>query len=757
VILVVSGRITFTVKNFDAAQNLNKLQILPGTGTLFNDLGVISYAWLQTIVSPVPQPNAEFGSSLFISDNTTTLIVGAPNGSMILPTTFDNGVTYFDSASMNFTDPVIQSGAVYSYDYLPSANPTVANPGQFVFGQQFISDAILSQDRFGAAIDYTTGVLLIGAPASELASTTSADYGQVIQFHNPTLAPAWYPVRVQEPAVNTALLNTMYMYDLVTGNPKEYFDFFDPLQGRLLGVVRQNLDYIGAVDPAFYNQGTLNNYGSRWSQERVGQIWWDTSRARFIDPHQNDIVYASRQWGQLFPGSDVQIYQWVVSPVAPADYVGPGTPRSTTSYVIASTLNLQGFLETQYYFWVTGIREVNRVAKKTLSIDTLTRYIDSPRSSGISYLAAISPSTIAIYNGLDYISADDTVLHIEYDKVATENAVHVEYQLIAQNRPEAFLTDSLYKKFLDSLTGADTAGHPVPDPFLSPSDQFGVQFRPRQSMFINRFLALQNYLGQANVVMSKYPITESRRLNLLNSFEPEPSAASGKWNKRVANIEELSYQNLDAVPLGYLYLVASDSTNNGLWTIYQVTGGALVGSRALSLVQVQNYDTRNYWSYVNWYKLGFNPLTRIVVEVANVASLDKIVVPIGSAVKVTANSQNKWEIYINTVAGWDRVALQDGTIEFSSALWNYSLGKFGFDSEVFDAQYFDQSPTIETRKILQAINEELFVDDLLIERNQLLVLMFNYIQSEEEAPTWLTKTSLIDVDLVIRDDRSRHI
>ena len=751
VILVISGRITFTVKNFDAAQNLNKIQILPGTGTLFNELGLTTFAWLQTIVSPVPQTNAEFGLSLFISDNTTALIVGAPNGSLILPTTFDGGTTYFDSGSMNFTDPVIQSGAVYSYDYLPSANPTATNPGQFVFGQQFIADAIQPQDRFGAAMDYTTGVLLIGAPGSELADDSSADYGQVIQFHNPTLAPAWYPVRVQEPAVNTALLNTMYMYDLASGNPKEYFDFFDPLQGRLLGVVRQNLDYIGAVDPAFYNQGLLNNYGSRWAQERVGQIWWDTSRARFIDPHQNDIVYASRQWGQLFPGSDVQIYQWVVSTVAPGDYVGPGTPRSTTSYVIASTLNLQGFLETQYYFWATGIREVNRVAKKTLSIDTLTRYIDSPRSSGISYLAAISPSTIAIYNGLDYISADDTVLHIEYDKVATENAVHVEYQLIAQNRPEAFLTDSLYRKFLDSLTGADTAGHPVPDPFLSPSDQFGVQFRPRQSMFINRFLALQNYLGQANVVMSKYPITESRRLNLLNSFEPEPSAASGKWDKRVANIEELSYQNLNAVDLGYLYLVASDSTNNGLWTIYQVTGGVLVGSRKLSLVQVQNYDTRNYWSYVNWYKLGFNPLTRIVVEVANVASLDKIVVPIGSAVKVTANSQHKWEIYINTIAGWDRVALQDGTIEFSSSLWNYSQGKFGFDSEVFDAQYFDQAPTIETRKILQAINEELFVDDLLLERNQLLVLMFNYIQSEEEAPTWLTKTSLIDVDHVIRD------
>jgi hypothetical protein len=42
------------------------------------------------------------------------------------------------------------------------------------------------------------------------------------------------------------------------------------------------------------------------------------------------------------------------------------------------------------------------------------------------------------------------------------------------------------------------------------------------------------------------------------------------------------------------------------------------------------------------------------------------------------------------------VGLQDGTIEFSATLWDYSLGRFGFDVEVFDAQYYDQEPVIET-------------------------------------------------------------
>jgi hypothetical protein len=124
---------------------------------------------------------------------------------------------------------------------------------------------------------------------------------------------------------------------------------------------------------------------------------------------------------------------------------------------------------------------------------------------------------------------------------------------------------------------------------------------------------------------------------------------------------------------------------------------------------------------------------------------------VGSSVKVTANAQGKFEIYLRTDLAWERVGLQDGTIEFSAELWDYALGRFGFDLEVFDAQYYDQEPVIETRKIIQAINEELFIDDLAIERNRSLVLMFDYVLSEFSAPEWLVKTSLIDVDHRIRD------
>jgi hypothetical protein len=278
-----------------------------------------------------------------------------------------------------------------------------------------------------------------------------------------------YTIKRKQPVVDVSLLNTIFMYDRAAGNTKQYFDYLNPLQGRLLGAVAQNINFISAVDPAAYNAGASNNYGSSWREARVGQIWWNTADVRFIDPNQDDITYASRRWGQVFPGSTINVYQWVSSSVPPIEYAGPGIPFSVGSYSVSTALNSQGVVSPEYYFWVSGISTVNTAAKKTLSTTVIAQYIENPSSSGISYIAPINSSTVAIYNGLDYISAQDTILQISYDQQLNDAAIHVEYQLVAQDRADGFLTDALYNKLQDSFCGVDVVGHPVPDPFLSPA------------------------------------------------------------------------------------------------------------------------------------------------------------------------------------------------------------------------------------------------------------------------------------------------
>jgi hypothetical protein len=754
VITVVSGRITFSVRNTLAATPNNKLAVLPGViGTAFDSFGFDTFVYTQTITSPAPSDYAYFGSSVKIDTSAVNLVVGAPNGNIYDPVTFDGGATFFDDRSTTFFDAALNSGVVYTYDFLPSANGSVTNPGKFVFGQQIYTDQIMALDRFGISLDFTSGRLLVGAPGND-AGDSSLNYGVVEVFDNPLGLPAWQIIHQQQPVVEIGLINTAYMYDKLTSSTQTYFDFIDPLQGKILGAARRNIDYIGAVDPANYNTGTVRNQGNSWGAEHVGEIWWDTNEVRFIDPNQDDIVYASRRWSQVFPGSRVDVYQWVASSVPPISYTGPGIPLSTVSYTVRSNLNEENIFVTTYYFWVRDIATINTDAGKTLSTIGIARYIESPRSSGIPYIALLNSSTVAIYNGLELISAADTILHIGYDREANDANVHQEYQFIADGQADSFLNATLYRKLLDSFCGVDTAGATVPDPFLSPAERYGVQFRPRQSMFANRFTALENYLGYANRVLKQYPIIETKNLSLLNSEEPQPSAASGEWNMRLANLEELSFQNFNSVPLGYRYLVDSISTQNGFWGIYEVIeSDVLAGEQTVQLVRLQNYSTPLYWYHIDWYLPGYNSTIQPIAEVPNISALDTLTlnaVPVGSSVKVTANAQGKFEIYLRTDLGWDRVGLQDGTLQFREELWNYTLGNFGFDVEVYDAQYFDQEPVLETRKIIEAINDQLFTGELAIERNRSLILVFNFIYSEFTAPEWLIKTSLIDVNHKIR-------
>jgi len=750
------GLLTLSVKNVLAADPTNRLTVLPGLiGNMFYVLGFNTYAYTQTITSPLPSINANFGSALNIDTSATTLTVGVPGGNLYRPNTFDQGTTYFDGRTTTFNGPLYQTGVVYTYDYLRSASDSVRDPGKFAFGQQIYDQRVRELDQFGTAIDYTNGVLMIGSPGSDVDDSTHSElnYGRVAVFKNDTLTPAWVVIHEQLPVVNINLINSVYSYNANTGAKTTFFDFIDPLQGKILGAAAENIDYTSVVDPAAYNVGPVNNYGRIWDEVHVGEIWWDTNSVRFIDPNQDNITYAARRWAQIFPGSTVDVYQWVSSTVPPAGYTGPGTPRDIFSYNATNGINSDGIFTTTYYFWVQGITTINTTAGKTLSIAGISRYIADPRSSGIPYVAFLNASATGIYNALNDISAQDTILSIEFDQELTSNNVHTQYSLIPQDRADGFLPDNLYLKFIDSLCGVNSTGAAVPDITLSPANRYGVQFRPRQSMFEDRFLALKNYFGRVNSVLAQYPITEIRSFALLNSREPEPPAGTGAWNKRVANLEELSYQDLAQIPVGYLYLVVSDSNQNGLWTIYQVTATKTFAT--LDLVRVQNYDTRRYWNYINWYLPGYNPSKLVIATVGVYSDLSKLSLyqaPVGSSVRVTANSQNKWEIYLRVATDkWDRVALQDGTIKISAKLWDYQLGRFGFDVEVFDAQYFDQEPVIETRRIIQAINQELLVDELLIDRNRALILMFNFALSEFEAPDWLSKTSLIDVDHTIRE------
>jgi len=695
------------------------------------EMGINIYTATQTIACPHLTGPTQFGSVIKFNEF-GSFIASAPTGTRYSATTFDftddelDNDTVFDNNATQWIDTFTNAGAVYMFDYISAYNESLNNPGKFVYAQSTNAENIDygSQPYYGQALDFNDNRVTVGTPNFR----PGYDNGQVVAYTSTSTEQDWAVYRSSAPIVDINGIANIQLFSGSSNTTLDNLDYFDPLQGKLLGAIRENIDVISNSDPAAYNSPNSIQRGLVWGADKVGQLWFDTSNTRFVNYHQNDIVYNSAYWGRIFSGSDVAVYSWVVSNVSPLDYIGPGIPYDIDTYTVNGVINAEGTIVPLYYFWVRNTNIVFEKTGKTLADSTLEAYISQPQNTGISYFAPLQPNIFALYNSGDYLNGNDTVLHIGYATGTNDDPIHNQYELIRADYADDFLSGvpgsgagyqtrsstgitepiSLYNRMLDSMCGVDNAGAVVPNPFLPRAVQTGVLARPRQSFFYDRYDALKNYLQYANEVLAQFPITEIRNPSFLNT--------TGATNP--------------------------STVDNPDWT-----GSVL-----------PFYDTTNYWSYINWWAPGYDNNTKSALQVPIYADLSTLTVTPGTIVTVATNGNGNSETYIYNVDGsWTRIGLTNGTIEFSSALWDYSTYRLGFGDNFFDTTPYDNYPSEETRYIIRSLNEEIYNNELLIFRNKSLILLFEYIQSEtsenQNYLPWLNKTSFLDVSHTIRELR----
>ena len=701
------NKLVIQVINSDLTVVNEKLVITAFDNNTLSELGLQVYTKTQVIKAPHEQGPTQFGSTIKFNEF-DSVVISAPVGTRYAGTTFDftddenlDNDTVFDNNATRFVDSYANAGAVYMYDYLNNNNESLLNPGKFVYAQSVNSkdQEYGAEPRYGTALEFNENHVVIGTPGYQPGTVG----GEVIVYVNETGIKDWSVFRQSAPIVNIDKIQNTQLFSAETNNTLINLDYIDPLQGKLLGAVRQNIDFVTNADPAKYNSDLAEQSGYVWGEAHVGQIWFNTNNVRWLNYHQNDVVYNSSRWGQVFPGSDVAVYTWVSSFVPPNEYPGPGIPLDISLYSVSSTLNASNVVVPVYYFWVRNTNLIASQRGKTLSDTIIANYIANPQNSGIAYMAPLLPNTFALYNSLEYINANDTVFHVGYSNGTSSDVAHQEFSLIRENYADDFLPgipqfgitvrpEGLYDRLLDSLSGCDEAGQVVPNPFLPKAVQSGILARPRQSFFYNRYLALKNYLLYANEVLSQFPIAETRR--------------------------EASF----------------------LFT------------------EGEFYNTRDYWEYVNWWAIGYDDNTKSALQVTIYADLAALDVATGTLVTVEQNGEGKFEVYRYDGLGvWTRVGLENGTIRFKTYLWDYAEAKIGFSGDFFDTTSYDNYPSEETRYIIRALNEQIYVEDLLIFRNKSLILLFEYIQTEttesQNFLPWLNKTSLVDVAHKIRELR----
>jgi hypothetical protein len=709
----IDNKLVISLINIELAMINDKLDIVTLSGNTLYELGISKYTLTQVITDPHPAGRTQFGTVIKFNDN-GSFVASAPVAPRYEATTFDstdddnyNNDTLFDNNTTQFVDTLVNAGAVYMFDYAENYNENLLNVGQYIYAQSVNALNINygAQPYYGTAIDFNDNTVVVGTPGFR----PGYENGQVIIYTNTSGLADWSVYRQPEMAVNVNGITNAQLYSASTNNTLINLDYIDPLQGKILGVVAENLDIVSNADPASYNSPNTTVSGSAvWGTKHLGKLWFNTSTTKFVNYHQNDeVVYNSKWWGRVFPGSQVTIYSWITSNVVPAEYTGPGTPLTLTDYSVEYVLNSTGAITPVYFFWARNTNIIFNQIGKTLSDTICESYISVPQASGIAYFAPIQSNVMGLYNTSSYVNSTDTVMHIGFATGTNEDDSHSIYSLIRANYPDDFLPGlpaltslpplSLYDRMLDSMSGVDESGAIVPDPYLPKPVQSGILVRPRQSFFYSRFGALKNYLTLANQELAKIPFTETQ---------------SSK----------------------FLYTIGPINPSTGL----------------------PFYNTTDYWDPVNWWATGYNDNTKSAILVESYYQLATINAQNGLIVTVNKNGAGFQETYRydSGLDTWERIGLQDGTIQFKTDLWDYETARLGFGDNFFDTTPFDTYPSEETRSITRFLNEEL-PSEIFAFRNQGLILLFNYIISEtiesQNYLPWLNKTSFIDVAHTIRE------
>ena len=285
----------------------------------------------------------------------------------------------------------------------------------------------------------------------------------------------------------------------------------------------------------------------------------------------------------------------------------------------------------------------------------------------------------------------------------------------------------------------------MPDLDLAVNRKYGNGLRPRQSWYVDRFDALKQVIDYANSVIKKRQLANTINLTNLNSEEPEPTATSGEWDVSVDTYADLTYIDTRDVSGMSNYLVKADEQNsNGYWAIYQWDGTVWTRTK------LQTYKTSTFYSLADWYETGgsmtHNENTVIDAQVTFEYELDTLNLAVGQHAKVTKADTGGWKLFMKTATGYTNVGTENGTIQLSKKLYDFSIANTGFaGDDTFDNNFFDQEPSIESRNVLQALRDDIFIGDLEVEYNNLFFIGLRKVLEEQLYVDWLFKTSFLNI------------
>lgn len=580
-------------------------------------------------------------------------------------------------------------------------------------------------------------------------------------------------------------------YNNQTNITEMYLNVYDPINGVIPGSIMSNIDYVDSYDPAKYN--STNTTLLAWGSERVGEVWWDTTNAYFIDytrPIVNTdgtideiktLEYKRTHWGELLPCASIDVYEWVASPVLPFDWETYCSKQSTLNKSVNSwvpsgeALNDQysefqeydhstNSYNTVYYFWVKNTIYLPKVMSRTKSCFELARSIENPLLLNTPWFAPIEADAFIISGIEREITDDKSVLTIEYTLDETEVIKHEQFQLCREGEEYNF-----NKNIWDSMWNSLRSSEQLPDgkvlELSYPQNELGIL--PTQTWFMDTMEARREYVQSSNdIFKNKSMITNTVVMNEIFYVKTE------EVNPDLVQIKVLSYNNElvivpnedkfvenDAVlvdsqgtlpePLnsssvyfvhfddnGYIHLMNNPSAGGNAVTITLTSRG----EGALTMIKQEDYieslgtslDMTNYWSLADWYEKGYSENTAYTSE-KSLAIADTKNYQEDDVIRVV-DSSGLWTLYTLRLSRgtplWTAVGRQDSTVALNDNIFS------GYQ------QYNeDGTPTNTELNVRNALGllkgaYEGFQSPLVFD-------LVKYVHVEQSVVDWVFKTSYI--------------
>ncbi len=507
-------------------------------------------------------------------------------------------------------------------------------------------------------------------------------------------------VRHQSSRIVNKDLDNITVYDYDSNTPILDLELYDPLRGIIPGVADAEIDIKSVHDVAIYNTSTEETYeadeDNAWAESEVGKRWWDTSKVRYYDYDQGDIKDKASNWAKQFVGSEVVIWEWTKSSVAPDDYnkavesnkVMYGNVASGTAYAEFDAVKNQNEYyytlrsewnpsttkyDSVYYFWVRNKETIGHSSKNIITSE-VENIITDPSANGIYWFSVADNDAIIVSDIWDFVNKK---VVLQLNKQVDHN--HAQWILVGKDTD--VIPDYWYTGLKNNLSQIDENTLRLPDYTNHPYARYGDDRANRQAWYDDIVAARLNALDIINRQLVS--------VNVYNDFKTK-----------------------------FLTAVANSTIPDDSWDWTDFVSPLHNYANTFATV-VENIDELN--------TLDTNEYQTARIQIINDDDIDRT------------------EFYLYRYKEWILTKKNNATIK-----WNKErLAKtYTWDMEPWDSLNWDNTAIADWWKALVTmLRDTLFLNEHTVKFNKFFFGMIDYALSRTKQVEWAMKTSYIRLEV----------